>query len=210
MPVISVSSSTDGFEVAIEAVRLATKYMTPVMLLTDGYIANASEPWLIPDMSDYASFEVDFRTDPEGFQPFARDDTTLARPWVKPGTPQLAHRIGGIEKAENTGNVSYDPINHEHMVKVRAEKIARIADDLPPTKILGEDSGKVLVIVFPITALGRAISTRWSFDARSKSASIEMWMPGQITPPRYSPAFETQSKVVAVPKSTAIAGPPSM
>ena len=147
MPVISVSSSTDGFEVAIEAVRLATKYMTPVMLLTDGYIANASEPWLIPDMSDYASFEVDFRTDPEGFQPFARDDTTLARPWVKPGTPQLAHRIGGIERAVGSGHISYDPDNHQKMTDLRAAKINGIADDIPEQEIDQGEAGASLVVV---------------------------------------------------------------
>ena len=147
MPVISVSSSTDGFEVAIEAVRLATKYMTPVMLLTDGYIANASEPWLIPDMSDYAPFEVDFRTDPEGFQPFERDEATLARPWVKPGTPQLAHRIGGIERAAGSGHISYDPDNHQKMTDLRAAKIDGIANDIPEQELDQGEAGASLVVV---------------------------------------------------------------
>ena len=147
LPVISVSSSTDGFEVAIEAVRLATKFMTPVMLLTDGYIANASEPWLIPDMADYEPFEVNFRTEPAGFQPFARDDATLARPWVKPGTPELAHRIGGIERADGTGHISYAPENHQKMTDLRAAKIDGIADDIPEQEIDQGDAGANLVVV---------------------------------------------------------------
>ncbi len=147
MPVISVSSSTDGFEVAIEAVRLATKFMTPVMLLTDGYLANASEPWLIPDMADYAPFEVKFRTDPKDFQPFTRDDDTLARPWVKPGTPQLAHRIGGIERADGSGHISYDADNHQKMTDLRAAKINGIADDIPEQEIDQGEAGASLVVV---------------------------------------------------------------
>ncbi len=147
MPVISVSSSTDGFEVAIEAVRLATKFMTPVMLLTDGYLANASEPWLIPDMADFPPFEVNFRTDPEGFQPFTRDDDTLARPWVKPGTPQLAHRIGGIERADGSGHISYDADNHQKMTDLRAAKIDGIADDIPEQEIDQGEAGASLVVV---------------------------------------------------------------
>ena len=147
MPVISVSSSTDGFEVAIEAVRLATKFMTPVMLLTDGYIANASEPWLIPDMANYKPFDVNFRTDPEGFEPFARDNATLARPWVKPGTPQLAHRIGGIEREDGSGHISYAPENHQKMTDLRAAKIDGIADDIPAQEIDQGEAGADLVVV---------------------------------------------------------------
>jgi len=147
MPVISVSSSTDGFEVAIEAVRLATKFMTPVMLLTDGYLANASEPWRIPDMADYPPFEVSFRTDPEGFLPYSRDDATLARPWVKPGTPQLAHRIGGIERADGAGHISYAADNHQKMTDLRAAKINGIADDIPEQEIDQGEVGADLVVV---------------------------------------------------------------
>ncbi len=129
--VLAANSPGDCFEVAIEAVRLATKYMTPVLLLTDGYIANAAEPWRIPDMGDYKPFPVSYRTDPEGFQPYARDAETLARPWVKPGTPGLEHRIGGIERDYSSGNISYDPANHQRMTEVRAGKIAGIAKDIP-------------------------------------------------------------------------------
>jgi len=147
MPVISVSSSTDGFEVAIEAVRLATKFMTPVMLLTDGYLANASEPWLIPNIEDYDSFEVNFRTNPDNFQPYSRDEKTLSRPWVKPGTPQLAHRIGGIERADGTGHISYSPENHQKMTDLRAAKIDGIANDIPEQGIEQGKAGDSLVVI---------------------------------------------------------------
>ena len=147
MPVISVSTPSDGYDVAIEAIRIATKYMTPVMVLTDGYITNASEPWLIPDPSAYDRFDVTFRTDPENFQPFMRDDTTLARPWVKPGTPEMMHRIGGIERSYDTGHISYDPANHQKMTDVRAAKVNGIANDIPEQEVaVGAAGGKLAVV----------------------------------------------------------------
>ncbi len=147
MPVLSVSTPSDGYEVAIEAVRIATKYMTPVMLLTDGYITNASEPWRIPDPDDHERFDVTFRTDPENFHPFVRDDKTLARPWVKPGTPELMHRIGGIERSYDSGHISYDPDNHQKMTDVRAAKVNGIADDIPEQGVsAGEASGKLAIV----------------------------------------------------------------
>ena len=147
MPVISVSTPSDGYDVAIEAIRIATKYMTPVMVLTDGYITNASEPWLIPDPSTYDRFDVTFRTDPENFQPFMRDDTTLARPWVKPGTPEMMHRIGGIERSYDTGHISYDPANHQKMTDVRAAKVNGIANDIPEQEVaVGAAGGKLAVV----------------------------------------------------------------
>ncbi|MDE0780466.1 MAG: 2-oxoacid:acceptor oxidoreductase subunit alpha [Alphaproteobacteria bacterium] len=147
MPVISVSTPSDGYDVAIEAIRIATKYMTPVMVLTDGYITNASEPWLIPNPSTYERFDVEFRTDPENFHPFLRDDKTLARPWVKPGTPELMHRIGGIERSYDTGHISYDPDNHQKMTDVRAAKINGIADDIPEQEVeAGAAGGKLAVV----------------------------------------------------------------
>ena len=147
MPVISVSTPSDGYEVAIEAVRIATKYMTPVMVLTDGYITNASEPWLIPDAADAERFDVEFRTDPENFQPFMRDGETLARPWVKPGTPDLMHRIGGIERSYDSGHISYDPENHQKMTDVRAAKVLGIANDLPEQTVeVGEAGAKLGVV----------------------------------------------------------------
>lgn len=147
LPVISASTPADCFEVAIEAVRLATKYMTPVILLTDGYLANAAEPWLIPDLDTLPEFPVQFRTDPKGFQPYLRDPETLARPWAVPGTPGLEHRIGGIEKHHDTGHISYDPDNHQKMTLVRAAKIAGIANDIPEQAVtLGEPRGKIAVV----------------------------------------------------------------
>ena len=124
LPVIAASTPADCFHTAFEAARIAMKYMTPVILLTDGFLANASEPWLLPNVDDLPSIPVEFRTDPQGFFPYLRDEETLARPWVKPGTPGLEHRIGGIEKDYLTGNISYAPANHEQMVRVRHKKVA--------------------------------------------------------------------------------------
>lgn len=147
LPVIATATPSDCFEVAIEAVRIATKYMTPVMLLTDGYLANASEPWLIPDVTKLPSFPVSFRTDPEGFHPYLRDPKTLGRVWALPGTPGLEHRIGGIEKDYDTGHISYEPENHQKMTDTRAAKIDGIARDVPlQTVALGDDAGDLAVV----------------------------------------------------------------
>ncbi len=148
-PVCVIAASTPGdcFHMSIEAVRLALKYMTPVILLTDGYLANGAEPWRIPDVATLPKIDVKFRTDPEGFQPFERDPVTLARNWAIPGTPGLTHRIGGIEKDFNTGHISYDPKNHDLMCRTRAAKIAGIANDIPELAIeVGDDNGKLLVL----------------------------------------------------------------
>jgi 2-oxoglutarate ferredoxin oxidoreductase subunit alpha len=145
--VIAAASPGDCFYMAIEAVRLAIKYMCPVFLLTDGYLANGAEPWAIPDVEKLPKIPVNFRKDPEGFHPFLRDPETLARNWAIPGTPGLAHRIGGIEKDFNSGHISYNPENHELMTKTRAAKIAGIASDVPEHKIeVGTESGKLLVL----------------------------------------------------------------
>src|SRR5437867_7632237 len=138
-PVVVIAPCTPGdcFYIAYEAVRIAIKYMVPVIVLSDGYLANGSEPWLIPDVKTLPDIPVKFRTEPEGFFPYLRDPATLARPWVRPGTPGLEHRIGGIEKQDVTGNISYDPENHDHMVKTRAEKVRRVAQEIPPTSING-------------------------------------------------------------------------
>lgn len=145
--VLAAQSPGDCFYMAIEAVRLATKYMAPVILLTDGYLANGTEPWKIPDVASLPKLDVQFRKDPEGFHPFLRDPETLARPWAVPGTPGLRHRIGGLEKDYDSGHISYDPANHERMCRVRAEKIERMALDVPEQGIEeGVDSGKLLVL----------------------------------------------------------------
>ncbi|MSO72584.1 MAG: 2-oxoacid:acceptor oxidoreductase subunit alpha [Rhodospirillaceae bacterium] len=147
IPVIASHSPGDCFDVAIEAVRLATKYMTPVMILSDGYIANAAEPWLIPSMKSYAPFKVQFRTETEGFHPYVRDPKTLARAWAVPGTPGLMHRIGGIEKDYNSGNISYEPANHQKMTDTRFAKINNIADDIPEQGVeVGNTKGKLAVV----------------------------------------------------------------
>jgi len=148
MPVISARSPGDSFDVAQEAWRLAVRYMTPVMLLTDGYIANGSEPWRIPAISDLAMIPIEHPTTPnngDGFDPYERDER-LSRPWAIPGTPGLEHRLGGLEKQDISGNVSYDPDNHEHMCKLRAEKVANIANDIPRQELDGPDSGDLLVL----------------------------------------------------------------
>jgi 2-oxoglutarate ferredoxin oxidoreductase subunit alpha len=146
VPVIAAATPSDCFDAAFEASRIALKYMTPVILLSDGYLGNGSEPWLIPDYSKLLDISPKFRTDPAGFQPYSRDETTLARPWAIPGTPGLEHRIGGLEKEDITGNVSYDPQNHDHMIRLRAEKIERIANDIPLATIEGDAEGEILVV----------------------------------------------------------------
>ncbi len=147
-PVVVLAPATPGdcFFIAYEAVRIATKYMVPVIVLSDGFLANGSEPWRIPDPNTLPPIEVHFRTDPDGFFPYLRDPATLARPWVRPGTPGLEHRIGGIEKQDGTGDISYDPDNHDHMVRTRAEKVRRVAQEIPPTSINGPATGDLLVV----------------------------------------------------------------
>jgi 2-oxoglutarate ferredoxin oxidoreductase subunit alpha len=144
--VLAPASAGDCFYIAYEAVRIAVKYMVPVMVLSDGYLANGSEPWLIPDPETLPPIDVQFRTEKEGFFPYLRDPATLARPWVRPGTPGLEHRIGGIEKQDITGNISYDADNHDHMVRTRAEKVRRVAQEIPPTSINGPATGDLIVV----------------------------------------------------------------
>jgi 2-oxoglutarate ferredoxin oxidoreductase subunit alpha len=147
LAVLAAATATDCFDVAIEAVRLATKYMTPVILLSDAFLAHAAEPWRIPNLDALPRFPVRFRAEPAGFHPFLRDPETLARPWVRPGTPGLEHRIGGLEKDYDTGHISYDPDNHARMTRARAAKIAGIARDIPRQAVaLGEDHGAIAVV----------------------------------------------------------------
>jgi 2-oxoglutarate/2-oxoacid ferredoxin oxidoreductase subunit alpha len=147
IPVVAARSPADCFEAAFEACRIAIDYRTPVILLSDGSLANGSEPWLLPSVKNLPKIDPRFRTDPAGFLPYKRDEK-LARPWVKPGTPGLEHRIGGLEKDSLTGNISYDPENHERMVRTRAEKVRRIADGFPPTEPYFDAEGDVLVIAW--------------------------------------------------------------
>jgi 2-oxoglutarate ferredoxin oxidoreductase subunit alpha len=150
LPVIAASSPSDAFEVAMEAARLALKYMTPVILLSDGYLANGAEPWRVPDLDAIPKWDIAHTTEPNGpdgeFFPYLRDEETGARPWAIPGTPGLEHRVGGLEKAALTGNVSYDPDNHEMMTEARAAKIAGIANDIPEVEVHGSKDADVLVV----------------------------------------------------------------
>ncbi|MDX9925098.1 MAG: 2-oxoacid:acceptor oxidoreductase subunit alpha, partial [Ignavibacteriaceae bacterium] len=145
IPVIAASTPSDCFFTALEAAKIALKYMTPVILLSDGYIANGSEPWRLPDPDSIPEIPVSYRTEKEGFFPYLRDEN-LSRPWAVPGTPGLEHRIGGLEKANITGNVSYDPDNHEFMVRLRAAKVQKIQQDVPDLAISHEQEGELLVL----------------------------------------------------------------
>ncbi|MDP7273272.1 MAG: 2-oxoacid:acceptor oxidoreductase subunit alpha [Candidatus Marinimicrobia bacterium] len=149
MPVIAAATPGDCFFTAYEACRIALKYMTPVMVLSDGYLGNGTEPWKIPDVDELEPIEVNFSDRPNAngdYLPYLRNEETLARPWAIPGTPGLEHRVGGIEKAENTGHVSYDPENHHKMVKLRQEKVNRIQNDIPKTEVFGANHGDLLVL----------------------------------------------------------------
>jgi 2-oxoglutarate ferredoxin oxidoreductase subunit alpha len=149
VPVVAACTPSDCFSAAIEAARIALKYRTPVVLLSDGYLANGSEPWLLPDVADLPEIKVEFATEPNHdgeFWPYLRDEDTLARPWAVPGTPGLEHRIGGLEKADGTGNISYDPDNHDRMVNLRAAKVAGIANDIPQLEVDHQDGSRLLVL----------------------------------------------------------------
>jgi 2-oxoglutarate ferredoxin oxidoreductase subunit alpha len=149
LPIVAIASPSDAFETTIEAARIALKYMTPVMLMSDGYIATSAEPWRLPDLEDLPDISVSFvsKANANGeFLPYLRDEKTLSRPWAVPGTPGLEHRIGGLEKEDGTGNVSYSPANHEKMTMLREQKIARIAEDIPQIVVDEDEGAEVLVI----------------------------------------------------------------
>jgi 2-oxoglutarate ferredoxin oxidoreductase subunit alpha len=149
LPILAISTPGDAFEVGIEAARIAVKYMTPVIVLSDGYVANSSEPWRLPDLDLIPDIQVPYATVPNDgdvFLPYKRNPQTLARPWAIPGTPGLEHRIGGLEKEVDTGNVSYDPHNHEEMTKLREYKVRDIADDIPLLEIDGDEDAGLLVL----------------------------------------------------------------
>jgi 2-oxoglutarate/2-oxoacid ferredoxin oxidoreductase subunit alpha len=149
VPVVAASTPGGCFDAAIEAVRIALKYRTPVFLLSDAYLANGSEPWLLPDVEALPDISVSFADQPNvdgAFMPYHRDPETLARDWAIPGTPGLEHRIGGLEKEDVTGNVSYDPDNHDHMVRLRAQKVAGIAADIPELEVDDPDGASLLVL----------------------------------------------------------------
>ncbi len=168
--VVAPATPAECFSMAIEAVRLAYRYMTPVFYLSDGYLANGAEPWLVPEIEDLPKIKVEFATDPANFMPYARDEETLARPYALPGTPGLEHRIGGIEKQHLTGNVNYDPENHHFMVLMRQAKVDRAAQDVPPVEVYGDPSGKVLVLGWGST-YGSITSAVEKLRAEGKSVS---------------------------------------
>ena len=143
--VLAASTPSDCFTMAMEASKLAIKYMSPVILLTDGYLANGSEPWKIPHVNELPEIPVKFRTEKEGFAPYLRDEN-LSRPWAKPGTPGLEHRIGGLEKANISGTVSYDPDNHDLMINLRAQKVKNMVNDIPDLTVDGDMEGELLVL----------------------------------------------------------------
>ncbi len=167
LPVVAAYSPSHCFEAAIEAARLALKYRTPVILLSDGYLANGAEPWRLPDVERLPDISVQFATEPNHtrpdgtaeFWPYLRDPETLARPWAVPGTPGLMHRVGGIEKEDGSGNISYTPDNHERMVQLRAAKVARIAHDIPPARVDGDPRAEVCLLGWGSTwgAIGDAV-----------------------------------------------------
>ena len=182
MPIVSAYSPSHCFHAAIEACRLALKYRTPVMLLTDGYLATSSEPWKLPDVADLPDLSVQFATEtnhvddagePE-FWPYLRNPETLARPWAVPGTAGLEHRIGGIEKEDGTGNISYDPANHQLMVQIRAAKVAGIAQDIPRVEVDGPDDAEVLVVGWGSTWGAICGSVDRARDAGKKVARLHL------------------------------------
>ena len=144
--IVAPATPSECFTMALEAFRIAIRYMVPTVFLSDGYLGSGSEPWRIPSLDDLPKIDVQFATDPETFRPFARDEETLARPWAVPGTPGLEHRIGGLEKSDVAGDVSYDAENHMRMVTYRVEKVAGIADDIPHVELIGEPQGELLVL----------------------------------------------------------------
>ena len=174
MPVLASSTPGDCFYVAYEACRIAIKYMTPVMLLTDGYLANGSEPWQVPKLKDLKSIDVKFADKSSvvdgQFMPYLRNKKTLARPWAIPGMKDLEHRIGGIEKEDVTGNVSYDPDNHHHMVETREKKVESIANELDKTEIFGNKSGDLLILSWGGTR-GACRSAVEALQAKKKKVS---------------------------------------
>ncbi len=154
IPIVAAATPSDCFWAALEACRIAVKYMVPVILLSDGYLANGAEPWRIPDAADIPAFPVHFATESNsanGYLPYKRDPQTLARPWAVPGTPGLEHRIGGLEKQDVTGNINYEPLNHEKMVRIRAAKVTAIAQDIPEIEPVGDTHGDLLIIAWGST-----------------------------------------------------------
>ena len=198
---VAPRSPGDCFYMVIEAVRLAFASMTPVIFLSDGYLANTAEPWPVPDVRQLPRIEVQFHEDPRTFAPYARDPETLARQYAVPGTADLQHRIGGLEKADGSGDVSYDPDNHAHMVALREEKIARIARVIPPLEVEGPESGDVLVLSWGST-YGPAVTA--VEDARAQGADVALAHLRYLNPfPRNLGAVLGRYRTVLMPETNA-------
>lgn len=179
IPIIAAATPADCFTMAMEAFRLAIRSMSPVIFLSDGYLAESSEPWRIPDPDELPRIEVQHRTDPEGFLPYLRDEVTLSRPWVLPGTAGLEHRIGGLGKQDVTGNVSYSSEDHEHIVKIRAEKVGRLVNTIPEQTVFGPERGDLLVVGWGGTygAIRSAVSAAQSEGKAVASAHLRYLNP---------------------------------
>ena len=168
IPIIAPATPSDCFWAAVEASRIAVKYMVPVIILSDGYLANGAEPWRIPDLDSIPDFKVKFASDPVDFKPYRRNPDTLARPWAVPGTAGLEHRIGGLEKQDVTGNINYEPLNHENMVRIRAAKIEAIVQDIPDIVPVGDSEGDLLIVAWGSThgAITAAVKSQRELGAR--------------------------------------------
>lgn len=199
IPIVSASTPGDCFYAVYEAVRIAIKYMTPVFFLSDGYIANGSEPWEIPNASVLPKIDVKFRKEKEGFFPFLRDEKTLARPWAIPGTPGLEHVVGGLESEQTTGKVSYDPSNHDAMVKIRAKKIANIENDIKDIQpIFGESKGDLLILGWGSTHGSICAATEKLLEKGYKVANAHLT---HLNPfPKNLGAFLNSYKNVLIPE----------
>jgi 2-oxoglutarate/2-oxoacid ferredoxin oxidoreductase subunit alpha len=169
VPILAPATAGDCFWMAVEASRIALKYMVPVIILSDGYLANGAEPWRIPSVSEIPEFHVNFTSDAENFQPYRRDPLTLSRPWAIPGTPGLEHRVGGLEKQDVTGNINYEPLNHEKMVRLRAAKVEAVVQDVPDAVPTGDPDGDLLIVAWGSTygAITAAVNT-----ARAKGRRV--------------------------------------
>jgi len=203
LPVVASHSPGHCFDAAIEACRIALKYRTPVILLSDGYLANGSEPWLLPDVASLPDISVPFQTEfnhveddgTEVYWPYLRDEETLARPWAIPGTPGLMHRVGGIEKRDGTGNIDYTPVNHERMCELRAAKVDRVAADIPPTEVTGDLDADILVLGWGSTwaAIDAAVQRRRRAGVKVARAHISHLSP---LPPDLGDILSRYEKVV--------------
>jgi 2-oxoglutarate/2-oxoacid ferredoxin oxidoreductase subunit alpha len=196
--VIAPDSPAACFEMAMEAFRLAIRAMSPVYLLSDGFLANSAEPWRIPDIDSLPDLRVTHPTDPATFQPYARDPETLARPWAIPGTPGLEHRVGGLEKQNLTGRVTYTPLDHEEMVRVRAEKVARLADAIPDQPVFGPEEGDVLAVGWGGTCGSIRMAVR---RAREEGKSVAHAQVRYLNPfPRNLPDILGRYRTILVPE----------